>query len=264
MTAPSRTARVRALSDAVVAPGRGTASRRMLLGWLGAGLCEGLVGRARAQGPVGEPLPRRNLVVELRETEAVEGSATTTGAAGAVVVGSAGHRATGGFQVATQRRSGALASSQRLLVLNGAEAEARVGRREPMQWLQWAWTSYGPELIGGSEWVESGRSVRLQPRWPGGRAPVTVTIRHDVAAPPSPGLPSRFDPDGLPRREPAGLDGIGVLTTVTVALGEWIAIASARSGEEALERRPAPGTVSSGDASLERRVHLEMRVSLAE
>ena len=263
MPAPSRSALVRAGSVAGAAA-RGGASRRMLLAWLGAGMCAALAGRVRAQGPAGEPLPRRNLVIELRETEAVEGSATGHGVGGAVVFGSAGTAAAGGVQVATQRRSGALASGQRLLVLNGAEAEAHVGRREPMQWLQWAWTPYGPELIGGSEWVESGRGVRLQPRWPGGRAPVTVTIRHDVAATRSNGLPSRFDPDGQPRSEPSGLDGIGVLSTVTVPLGEWIAIASASTGEESVERHGAPGTVSSGEAALERRVRLELRVSLAD
>ena len=61
----------------------------------------------------------------------------------------------------------------------------------------------------------------------------------------------------------SSIDGIGVLTTVTVPLGEWIAIASARTGDEAAERREAPGTVSSRDAVLERRVRLEMRVGLA-
>ena len=260
MPAPFRTALVRARSGAVA----GAASRRMLLAWLGAGLCAALADRVRAQGLAGEPLPRRNLVIELRETEAVEGSATGHSVGGAVVFGSAGPAAEGSVQVATQRRSGALASGQRLLVLNGAEAEAHVGRREPMQWLQWAWTPHGPELVGGSEWVESGRGVRLQARWPGGRAPVTVTIRHDVAATRSPGLPSRFDPDGQPRSEPSGLDGIGVLSTVTVPLGEWIAIASANTGDEAVERRGAPGTVSSRDAAFQRRVRLEMRVSLAD
>lgn len=262
MPAPFRPAHVRAAS-ASAADGAGIA-RRTLLGWLGVGLCAACAGRVLAQARVGEPLPRRNLVVELRETEAVEANDATQGGGGAVVYGSAGSVAAGGVQVATRRRSGALASGQRLLVLNGAEAEARVGRREPMQWLQWAWTAYGPELVGGSEWIETGRGVRLQPRWPGGREPVTVTIRHDVAAARSPGLPSRFDPDGQPRPEPSGLDGIGVLTTVTVALGEWIAIASASTGEEAVERRGGPGTVSSRDAALERRVRLEMRVSLAD
>ena len=259
MPASSRTVLVRARA---LTPCDST-SRRALLGALGAGLCAALSGRVRAQSPVGEPLPRRNLVIELRETEAVEAVADGRGAGAAVVFGSAGAVAAGGVQVATQRRSGALASGQRLLVLNGAEAEARVGRREPMQWLQWAWTAHGPELIGGSEWVESGRAVRLQARWPGGRAPVTVTIRHDVAATPLSGLPSRFDPDGQPRSEPPGLDGIGVLSTVTVPLGEWIAIASASTGAEAVERRSAPGTVASRDAAPERRVQLEMRVSLA-
>lgn len=261
MPASFRNAPARAVP--VSADGRG-ASRRLVLGWLGAGLCAAWGGRVLAQGSVGTPLPRRNLVIELRETEAVEAGGSGPGAGGAVVFGSAGGGAVGGVQVATQRRSGALASGQRVLVLNGAEAQARVGRREPMQWLQWAWTASGPELIGGSDWVESGRGVHLQPRWPGGRAPVTVTIRHDVIAARPPGLPSRFDPDGQPRSESSGLDGIGVLTTVTVPLGEWIAIASARTGEEAVERRQAPGTVASGDAALERQVRLEMRVSLAD
>ena len=262
MPTSSRNALVHAVSGAVTADGAGT-SRRTLLGWLGVGLCTAWSDRVCAQGPAGGPLPRRNLIIELRETEAAGAAIPEPGAGGAVVFGSAGGVAAGGVQVATQRRSGALASGQRLLVLNGAEAEARVGRREPMQWLQWAWTDRGPEMIGGGEWVESGRGVRLQPRWPGGGAPVTVTIRHDVTATRSPGLPSRFDPDGQPRSEPTGLDGIGVLTTVTVPLGEWIAIASARTGDEAAERREAPGTVSSRDAVLERRVRLEMRVGLA-
>jgi hypothetical protein len=194
--------------------------------------------------------PPRHLWVELREVDDA-GAPAGRGPTFA----SADSRGGDARAVATARRAED-AAPLRLRMLNGAEAESYLGRQELRPWLEWAWTPGGPALAGGSEAVELGRALKLRALWPGGGAPVTVTLRSDAVA-------ARDDtPDGSdvrPRPE-AELARRGVMTTVRVPLGAWVAIAS--SGEP--PPPSAAGTVSSREAGSARARRLELRVTLAD
>lgn len=218
-----------------------------------------LAGVAQAQTATANRLPLRNLLVEVRHGEAsrFEQQAAGVDQAG-VVVGSDGS-VRGSAQVtigSAQGRSSGDATQQ-LTVLNGREALLRVAAQVPLQWLELAWTTDGPALIGGSQLVDVGRQVAVRPSWPGGQAPVTVEVRTEAAALASGGMRPRYAPDGQPLPE-GGIDRAGVLTTMQLPLGQWVTVA--RSGEEA--QRSERGTLSTRELAGSRGYLVQMRVSV--
>ncbi len=213
---------------------------------------------AALAAPVGaaEPLPLRNLLIELRQGEAaVLESGRAEGGVGVVARdGSVTARAGVSVESRALRREAEV--QQQLRVLNGARAALRVGATVPMHWVQWAWSGQGPVALLGSVPVETGRSVVVQPRWPGGAAPATVEVWAESAALSGAGAPTRYAPDGQPLPEGA-VERSGLLSTLSLPLGEWVTIAS--TGETA--RRSERGTLASQDAAGDRRQILQMRIT---
>ena len=189
-------------------------------------------------------LPMRNLLVEVRQAEASSLDASAAGVErGAVVIGSDG-RVSGRATLGVEARSGSAGAqvSQQLTVLNGGRASLRMGTAQPVQWLQVALTPQGPAVVGlGSSFVDTGRGVLVQPRWPGGNAPVTVEVEVESSA---------------PTRE-GGTAGTRSLTTLALPLGEWVTVAE--TGESGTRRES--GTLSTRDVAAGRRLVVQMRVS---
>lgn len=176
--------------------------------------------------------PQRNLLIELRET---------TGNAGN------GWNLRSGDASAMRERP-----PQQLRVQNGASASLRLEVTRPLQvWqaLPVAGPADGamPLPVPTTQWVSAGQRITVQPRWPGGRGPVSVEVSAEA---------SRFDPSmavgsaELPQRSDAGLK-----TTVLAPLGEWVTLAA--SGGASVD----PNVVATGQAAAPR--VLQMRVSLA-
>lgn len=235
--------------------------RRLLLAplvpWVPPALLALAAGTVHAQAAAPR-LPLRNLLVEVRQGEASRFEARGGGVeAGGVSVDSDGRvRGRADIGLGARSRDATGDAVQQLRVLNGGQAGLRVGASEPMQWLQWVWTPDGPAVAGGSQWVETGRSVVVQPSWPGGAAPVTVAIRSEASARAQGGMPSRWAPDGQPLPDGA-IDQAGVLTTVQVPLGEWITVASSDDEGSTTER----GSLSTRTLSRGRRQVLQLRVT---
>jgi hypothetical protein len=182
-------------------------------------------------------LPQRNLIVELRMVEAPAS-------------------ATGGFTVGTRRQAQTILEPQQVQVLNGARATLRLGKSMPLQWLQAAGsydTSGGTPGAYGSDggvvyavtWMEAGRSLTVQPRWPGGKQPVTVDIEVQAAA-----VDARVGSE-LPAQSRGQL-----VSTVIAPLGLWVTIARIGAG---LQPEQA-GMYSSNSASGEQPQLIQMRV----
>jgi hypothetical protein len=187
-------------------------------------------------------LPQRNLLVELRWTEAHEHSVDGASARGGITVGTAGNVDARGSVVVRSARGDAQAQAvQRLTVLNGGHAGVRLAEAVPLQWVEIASTPRGNAGVVHQAWVQTGSSFEVAPRWPGGNAPVMVEVSHG-----SSGVAAASAPQG----EEA-------FTTLRVPMNEWVTVA--QDGEAAVHR--AEGTVSSRDA--ERRTHrlLQMRIS---
>lgn len=178
-------------------------------------------------------LPRRDLLVELRQVE--EGSA--------------------GYVVSTQSQA-ALLAPQQVQVRNGAKASLRLGQSMPMQWVQsvvaQAATLAASGVSASSQtggvtqavtWMQAGQSLAVQPRWPGGKQPVTVEVEVQSAR-----VEARTGPE-LPNQSHSQL-----VTTVSAPLGQWVTIASTGGG-------PQRGVYGS-EAAAEARRLLQLRVQL--
>jgi len=190
-----------------------------------------LAGGAGAAGP----LPQRDLLVELREADAAQPSA----GAGAT-----------GWNVRSADASAARERpSQQLRVQNGASASLRLTVTRPLQVWQAAPGALLPVAVPGTQWIEAGQRLTVQPRWPGGHEPVAVTVSAGA---------SRLDPHvapgsaELPQRTDAA-----VVTTVSAPLGQWVTLASTGAGDDGLN------VVASGQAAASAQRVLMLRVSLA-
>lgn len=166
----------------------------------------------------------RDLVLELREIE--EGAS--------------------GYSVGT-RPATPLMPLQRLRVRNGEAATLSNNTTTPYQWVKQAQAA-GPQGGAGVErelvWVQTGRTLQLQPEWDGKKTVIVSVQVQSAAAAPEPGR----DLPGQQRGE--------VVTRVTVPLGQWVTLA--RSGGEYEGARK--GAYSSDGAAQRARL-LQIRVT---
>jgi hypothetical protein len=171
-------------------------------------------------GPARAELPRRDLLVELRQID--EGGA--------------------GYVVGTQPQA-ALLAPQQVQVRNGAKASLKLGQAMPVQWVQSAAT--GPLGSGVKQkvsWFEAGQSLSVQPRWPGGKQPVTLDVEVQSAS-----VQEQAGGAALPVQARSQL-----VTTVSAPLGQWVTVASTGAA-------PQPGVYGSQAAAQTRRL-LQLRV----
>ena len=163
-------------------------------------------------------LPQRDLIIALRQVEEGVGA---------------------GYGVSTEPQK-ALMTPQQVQVRNGEKAQLRLGQSMPIQWVQSvssqsasvtasaaSATASSSNRGGGVKnaitWMDSGQSITLRPRWPGGKQQVTVEVEVQTAS-----VGERTSAE-LPTQSRSH-----VATTVSAALGQWVTIAatgaSAQSG----------------------------------
>lgn len=177
-------------------------------------------------------LPKRDLTVELRQV--VEGGGS-------------------GYSVSTESRS-PLPVEQHVQVRNGEKASLNIGKSMPMQWVQSVTTqratlatngasvsSSGGGVTNAVTWMDAGQSIKVHPRWPGGRQLVTVDIEVQSGS-----VGDRIGEE-LPDQSRSQ-----VSTTVSAPLGQWVTIASTGS-------RPQQGVYGSEATSNTKRL-LQIRV----
>jgi hypothetical protein len=175
-----------------------------------------------------EALPKRDLTVELRQTE--EGREE------------AGHYSAGGDSSSNWE-------PQMVQVRNGEKALLRLNDAIPMQWTQ-SVVAPNPGASAGAGgagvnnalvWFDAGQSISVQPKWPGGNKPAVLEIEMQRAS-----VEQRMGAD-LPKQTRNT-----VSTTITAPLAEWVTIA-------ATGKAPRPGVYSSESALQVRRL-LQIRV----
>jgi hypothetical protein len=234
-----------------------------------AGYAGAWLGFAAATGhaqPAGQPAAGGNLLVSWRVSS--QGNAVER--SGGLRQGGVTVDSRGGVRVEGQAQAGQHSvqtrrdTVQAVQVLNGGEARLFMGRSVPHTSWQLAWRA--PADAGGApqawavsqtQWVDLGQGLTVRPRWPGGRAPVTVTLQAQAreAAGPHGGaggvaLGGALEPDGQIRRTE-------VASTLQVPLGEWVVVA--RRGQDSDTRQSGTwSTRAIGDAQDE---VLEIRVS---
>jgi hypothetical protein len=181
-------------------------------------------------------LPKRDLVIEVRQVDSRDGNRTQ-----ASVVG-------------TQPRAAALVA-QRVVVRNGEKATLRFNVSMPVQWVQRidsqavgpqigaSGQSSGTGMTNAVTWMDAGQSMVVTPRWTSAKQPVSVEIEILTAAVEDSNgaeLPSQM------RSQTA--------TTVSAPIGEWVTIATQGQASQAGVYTSAP----SGAASRA----IELRVTL--
>jgi hypothetical protein len=203
--------------------------------WIAALLCAGLVQAAP---------PQRNLSVEMRVSD--DQADAQRDAQGSVTIGSRGGRVDAGGSVVVQAGSSrqGMGATQRVLVLNGGRATLRLAQGLPVDDTEVWWTPWGPGAAVRSRWVELVNGMDVQPRWPGGDAPVTLEIAAQSAGRATPN-------SGQPLPPQANL-----FTTVQVPLGEWVEVAQLQSRQSTVSRSGFSAATASRQRSLQVRVSL--------
>ncbi len=107
-------------------------------------------------------------------------------------------------------------------------------------------------IVPQTTWIDLGQGLVVTPRWPGGRAPVTVELEARSSEPAQPGAAysGQLDPDGQVRRTELS-------STVSVPLGEWTVVA--RNGGQSSNTQS--GTLSTRSLDESRSEQLEIRVT---
>jgi hypothetical protein len=188
--------------------------------------------------------PQRNLSVEMRFSDGQADAQRD--AQGSVTVGSRSGRVNAGGSVTVQSGSSRQASdaTQRVLVLNGGRATLRLAQGLQVDDTEVWWTPWGPGAAVRSQWVELVNGMEVQPRWPGGAAPVLLEIAAHSAGRATPNSGQPLPPQA------------SVFTTLQVPMGEWVEVARVQGRQS---------TVSSGGfgaATSSRQRSLQVRVSL--
>jgi len=204
---------------------------------------------------LGASLPRRNLVIQVRLVGAEE--AARAAADDVTQRAAAGNP---GYTAGTRDVEEARPMIQTLHVQNGQRGSLRFTNAVPIQWVEAVGIAHRPgatgtaaagnstgsaagvgaasgaALVNAMTWIEAGQSLAVQPRWPGGAAPVTVDI--EVVAERAGARPG-IEPPVQERRL--------ARSTLIVPLGRWMTFASV--GEE--RRADKPGVWSTADAGAE-------------
>jgi hypothetical protein len=181
------------------------------------------------------------LSIEWRWVEStLNGAALAAVRDGATVVGTAGSVSPkGGVTVSTRAPEDAVSPVERLSVLNGHEASVRLNSQQPVQWLDLHVDASTRKARAATQTqlVERTRGFTVTPQWPGGNAPVQVTIK--VQTPQA--------------------DGQAELSTTSlVPLNTWRAVA--RSGGTA--KAPPRGSYGTAEAESIQSRELQLRVTV--
>lgn len=174
-------------------------------------------------------LPARDLTVELRQVEETHGEPV-------------------GYSVSSNSGSTLPALSyQKILVRNGEKASIQMGQSTPKQWVQSVTSggtvstpNYG--VTNMLEWLQSGYSISVQPKWLGGNKAATVVLeleQKDLQTVNNADMPNQA------RRQYS--------STITAPLAQWVTISS--SGEV-----PKAGVYSTSSANKVNRQALQLRV----
>ena len=184
--------------------------------------------------------PVRNLLVEVRIADDAASAGTGARAGASVTVNSSGRiDGAAAGSVSARTRGQASDALQAVRVLNGGRASVQLSSGQVQPYTDVAWTPWGAAAAVRSQWVELVNGFAIQPRWPGGDAPVVADI-------------------GVTRSTP-GSDGAAavwtVLSTVQLPLGEWVNVAQLSSRQTTA----TSGGWSVGTSQRER--SLQLRIS---
>ncbi|MFZ4285121.1 hypothetical protein [Variovorax sp. HJSM1_2] len=178
-----------------------------------------------ATSALAESLPRKDLMVVLRETSDSDN----------------------GFNVSTRPVTPPL-TGQAVRVRNGEKATLRMGRSMSVRWEDSVAGFGGRNVSGGGvqygrTTLQAGQSITVQPRWTGGNNPVVVSVEIQTSSVAQ--ADARVGSD-----LPTQVHG-ETMTTVSAPMGQWVTLAA--------DEPEDTGVLSSDSAGRPRRL-LQLRV----
>jgi hypothetical protein len=150
-----------------------------------------------------EPIPMRNLQIEVRQAGSSLRSQSTLGAQGGVVLQPGRSGVNASITAQDSQRSDARDLVQRVLVLNGRSANINLGNSQPLRLVQ--------ARQAATVFIDANSGFSARPLWYGGDS-----VELELAA----GQASR---SGASPSAP--LSSSSVSTSLSVRLGEWVTVA---------------------------------------
>jgi len=150
-----------------------------------------------------EPLPMRNLQIEVRQAGSSLRSQSALGAQGGIVLQPGRSGANAQITAQDSQRSDARDMVQRILVLNGRPANINVGNSQPLRLVQ------GRQAV--TVFIDANSGFSARPLWYGGDS-----VELELAA----GQASRTGSSPM-----APLSSSSTSTSLSVRLGEWVTVA---------------------------------------
>jgi hypothetical protein len=200
---------------------------------------------AQSLPPAAQPLPLRNLMIEVRQVQSSSRDTSGITGSGVVTLGSGGQSGING-QLQIQQRSQTQSGStgQLALVLNGRSTRISLGSSVPFRVYQTYWRN-GQRVLGqGTVLLEAGTGFSATPRWDG-----SDVVELEIGA--QQALSALSQPGGLNPQASVG-------STVIVPLGEWSTIAQSEQSSSSTDR----GLGGTGNSASQSSVEMQVRVTV--
>ena len=185
-----------------------------------------------------EALPMRNLQIEVRQAGSSLRSQSALGAQGGVVLQPGRSGANANITAQDNQRSDARDLVQRVLVLNGRNANINLGNSQPLRLVQ--------ARQAGTVFIEANSGFSARPLWYGGDS-----VELELAA----GQASRAGASPL-----APLSSSSTSTSLTVRLGEWVTVAE--SEDASASAGSSSGIADSRQSTRRDGMRVEVRLSV--
>lgn len=189
-----------------------------------------------------DPLPMRNLQIEVRQVRGGSQIQGTVGAQGGVLLQPGHSGATVNLTAQNSQRSDARDLMQRVLVLNGRPVAINLGNTTPLRLMQ-AFVQNGVlRYVGSTVLIDANSGFSARPVWRGGSS-----AELELAA-----VQSR------PGTAGAAPSSSSASTSLALVLGEWVTVAQSDDAATANSSGPAGMGQTSGRETLT----VEVRVSV--
>ncbi len=205
----------------------------------------GLICNAQSLPAAAQPLPLRNLMIEVRQVQNSSRDTSGITGGGVVTLGSGGQSGINGqLQIQQRSQTQSASTGQLALVLNGRSTRIALGSSVPFRVYQ-TYFRNGQRVLGqGTVLLDAGTGFSATPRWDGSDV-VEIEISAQQA------LSASSQTMGVSPQASMG-------STVIVPLGEWSTIAQSEQSGSSSDR----GLGGAGNSANQSSVEMQVRVTV--
>ncbi|MGH6639707.1 MAG: hypothetical protein ACREBY_14045 [Polaromonas sp.] len=191
-----------------------------------------------------EPIPMRNLQIEVRQVRDGSRSENTLDAQGGVMLQPGNLGATANITAQTRQRGDARDLVQRVLVLNGRNVTINLGNSKPLRLVQTFVQNGVVRYINGTVLIAANSGFAARPLWRGGDS-AELELAAVQTAQSGTGLPS-------------SLSSSSTGTALALPLGEWVTVAQSDDAATG----GSSGLAGSAQSASREVLRVEVRISV--